>query len=299
MSTSNGASYLDNYLNEIGQNALLTREGEIELSKVILRGKDPEAAQAEMKLIEANLRLVVSVAKRWQHTHLSMEELISAGNEGLQIAAKRFNPQKFHARFSTYATPWIKQAIRTAANLAHTIRTPIKRAAQLQKVLNAPSYDESASQQNEAKIATETGLKAADVRHVLKYRINEVISLDAPACDDSGESVSGVIPDERCQFQEMMDHEDLAVVRLAVAECLTAREQFVIRKRFGFEGDVATLDAVGERIDRTRECVREIEMQALGRLRQRLNDILHLPRSRSDDGFAENSEELACRGQTA
>jgi RNA polymerase primary sigma factor len=244
MSTNNGASHLDNYLNEIGQIALLKREEEIELSNAIRRGKEPEAAQAEMKLIEANLRLVVSVAKRWQHTHLSMEELISAGNEGLQVAAKRFDPQKFHTRFSTYATPWIEQAIRMAANRAHTIRTPIKRAAQLQKVLNSFSYDESANQQNESKIATETGLKATDVRHVLKYRISEVISLDAAACDASDEPVSGVIPDERCQFQEMMDSEDLAAVRQAIAECLTAREQFVIRQRFGFDGDVATLDAV-------------------------------------------------------
>ena len=84
MSTSNGAQHLDNYLNQIGQAGLLTAEQEIELSKAIRRGEEPEATQAEIKLIEANLKLVVSVAKRWQHTRLSMEDLISAGNEGLQ-----------------------------------------------------------------------------------------------------------------------------------------------------------------------------------------------------------------------
>ena len=276
MSTGNGAQHLDNYLNEIGQINLLTAEQEIELSKAIRGGNEPEAARAEIKLIEASLRLVVSVAKRWQHTHLSMEELISAGNEGLQIAAKKFNPQGFHNRFSTYATLWIEQAIRMAANRAHTVRIPIRRAMQLHKVINAPSYDEAAAEQDENRLASETGLKVNAVRHVLQHRINEVISLDAPACDGSGESVSGVIPEERCPFQEMMDSEDLAVVRQAIAECLTEREQFVIRQRFGLDGPVATLDAVGEQIGRRRERVRKIELQALACLRQRLGEILHL-----------------------
>jgi len=276
MSAGNGTQHLDSYLNEIGQVGMLTAEEEIELSKAIREGNEPEAARAEIKLIEANLRLVVSIAKRWQYTQLSMEELISAGNEGLQIASKKFNPQGFHTRFSTYVTLWIEQAIRMAANRAHTVRIPIRRATQLYKVLNAYSYNEAASQQNEYNIARETGLKVNDVRHVLQHRINEVISLDAPACDGGVESVSGAIPEERCLFQEMMDSEDLAVVRQTIAECLTDREQFVIRQRFGLDGPVATLDAAGERIGRTRERVRKIELQALARLRQRLGEILHL-----------------------
>jgi len=276
MNAGNGTQHLDNYLNEIGQVSRLTAEEEIELSKAIRGGNEPEAARAEIKLIEANLRLVVSIAKRWQYTQLSMEELISAGNEGLQIAAKKFNPQGFHTRFSTYATLWIEQAIRMAANRAHTVRVPIRRATQLYKVLNAYSYNEVASQQNEYNIASETGLKVNDVRHVLQHRINEVISLDAPACDGSGESVSGAIPEERCLFQEMMDSEDLAVVRQAITECLTDQEQFVIRQRFGLDGPVATLDAVGEQIGLRRERVRKIELQALTRLRQKLGEILHL-----------------------
>jgi RNA polymerase sigma factor (sigma-70 family) len=276
MSAGSGTQYLDNYLNEIGQVALLTAEQEIELSKAIQEENGSAAAQAEIKLIEANLRLVVSVAKRWQHTQLPMEELISAGNEGLQIAAKKFNPLGFNTRFSTYATLWIEQAIRMAANRAHTVRIPIRRATQLHKVLNAPSYNEAASKQDEHNIASETGLKVNDVRHVLQHRITEVISLDAPAGDGSGEAVSGAIPEERCLFQDMMDSEDLAVVRQAIAECLSDREQFVIRQRFGLDGPVATLDAVGEQIGRTRERVRKIELQALARLRQRLGEIFHL-----------------------
>ncbi len=270
-----GTQYLDNYLNEIGRITLLTADEEIELSKAIREGPEDEATRAEIKLIESNLRLVVSVAKRWQHTHLSMEELISAGNEGLQIAAKKYNPQGFNTRFSTYATLWIEQGIRMAANRAHTVRVPIRRASQLHKVLNAPCYDEAAAEQDEGRIAGETGLKVEAVRHVLKYRVTEV-SLDAPACDESGETIGGVIPEDRCCFQEMMDSEDLTIVRRAIAECLDEREQFVIRKRFGLDGPVATLDAVGEQIGRTRERVRKIEMEALSRLRQRLGELLHL-----------------------
>ena len=106
--------------------------------------------------------------------------------------------------------------------------------------------------------------------------MTEVISLDAPACDGSGESVSGVIPEERCQFQEMMQSEDLAIVRQAIVECLTEREQFVIKQRFGLDGPIATLNAIGDQIGLTRERVRKIELQALACLRQRLGEILHL-----------------------
>lgn len=275
MSAGATTQYLDNYLNEIGRVALLTAEEEIQLSKAIREGNEAEATRAELKLVEANLRLVVSVAKRWQHTQLPMDELISAGNEGLQIAAKKYNPEGFNTRFSTYATLWIEQGIRMAANRAHTVRIPIRRATQLHKVLNAPAYDEAAAEQDEQRIANETGLKVEAVRHVLKHRVTEV-SLDAPACDGSGESIGGVIPEDRCCFQEMMDSEDLEIVRRAIAECLDEREQFVIRQRFGLDGPVATLDAIGEKIGRTRERVRKIEVQALTRLKQRIGELLHL-----------------------
>ncbi|ODU24623.1 MAG: hypothetical protein ABS95_01680 [Verrucomicrobia bacterium SCN 57-15] len=275
MSAGATTQYLDNYLNEIGRVTLLTAEEEIELSKAIREGNEAEATRAELKLVEANLRLVVSVAKRWQHTQLPMEELISAGNEGLQIAAKKYDPQGFNTRFSTYATLWIEQGIRMAANRAHTVRIPIRRATQLHKVLNAPTYDEATAEQDEHRIASETGIKVEAVRHVLKYRVTEV-SLDAPACDGSGETIGCVIPEDRCCFQEMMDSEDLEIVRRAIAECLDEREQFVIRQRFGLDGPVATLDAIGERIGRTRERVRKIEIQALTRLKQRIGELLHL-----------------------
>ncbi len=275
MSAGATTQYLDNYLNEIGRVTLLTAEEEIELSKAIREGSEAESTRAEMKLVEANLRLVVSVAKRWQHTQLPMEELISAGNEGLQIAAKKYDPQGFNTRFSTYATLWIEQAIRMAANRAHTVRIPIRRATQLHKVLNAPAFDEAAAEQDEHRIAGETGLKVEAVRHVLKYRVTEV-SLDAPACDGSGETIGCVIPEDRCCFQEMLDSEDLEIVRRAIAECLDEREQFVIRQRFGLDGPVATLDAIGEKIGRTRERVRKIEIQALTRLKQRIGELLHL-----------------------
>lgn len=289
MSTRNSTAYLDNYLNDIGRIPLLTAAEEIELSQRIREGTEDDAAQAAIALVEANLRLVVSVAKRWQHTQLSMEDLISAGNEGLQIAAQKYNPQGFHTRFSTYATLWIEQGIRMAANRAHTVRIPIRRATQLHKVLHAASYNEAAEEQDEARIASETGLTVGAVRHVLKHRVAEVC-LDAPACDGSGESIGSVIPEEHCSFLQMMDSEDLAIVRQAIAQCLDQREQYVIRQRFGLDGPVATLDAVGKQIGRTRERVRRIELEALERLRQRLAELLHL---NLEPAFAASGSETA------
>jgi RNA polymerase primary sigma factor len=267
-------AYLDNYLNEIARFALLTAAEEIELSKAIREGEGEAATRAEIKLVEANLRLVVSVAKRWQHTHLNMEELISAGNEGLQIAAKKYDYRK-GTRFSTYATQWIEQSIRMAANRAHAVRVPIRRSYQLHKVLTAPSYTEDAPRQNLEQIARETNLKVADIRYVLRNRVTE-LSLDVPACDGSGESVGGVIAEERCLREELMQSEDLAIVRKALAECLDERQQFVLKQRFGFDGPKATLQAIGDQIGLTHERVRKIEQSALASLRLKLKETLQI-----------------------
>jgi RNA polymerase primary sigma factor len=269
------AAYLDNYLNEIGRFALLTAKEEIELSKAIREGNGEEATRAEIKLIEANLRLVVSVAKRWQHTHLNMEELISAGNEGLQIAAKKYDYRK-GTRFSTYATQWIEQGIRMAANHAHTVRVPIRRSYQLHKVLTAPSYNEDAARQDVQQIALETNLKVTDVCYVLRNRVTEV-SLDSPACDGSDESLGGVIPEECCLQEALMQSEDLAIVRQALAECLDERQQFVLKQRFGFDGPKATLKAIGDQIGLTHERVRKIEQKALASLRLKLKETFQIP----------------------
>ena len=265
-------AYLDNYLNDIGRFALLTAEEEIQLSKAIREGGGEEATRAEIKLVEANLRLAVSVAKRWQHTHLNMEELISAGNEGLQIAAKKYDYRK-GTRFSTYATQWIEQSIRMAANHAHTVRVPIRRSYQLHKALTAPSYNEDAPCQDLEQIARETNLKASDICYVLRNRVTE-LSLDSPACDGSDESVGGVIPEERCLREELMQSEDLAIVRKALAECLDERQQFVLKQRFGFDGPKATLKAIGDQIGLTHERVRKIEQNALASLRLKLKETL-------------------------
>ena len=267
-------TYLDDYLNEIGRFLLLTAEEEIQLSKAIREGTGQEAAQAEVKLMESNLKLVVSIAKRWQHTHLHMEELISAGNEGLRIAARKYN-HAWGTRFSTYATNWIEQSIRTEVNNAHTVRTPIRRACQLHKVITAPSYNEDAACQNLEQIARETNLRANDVRYVLRNRVTE-LSLDSPACENSDESLGGVIPEERCLQEELMQSEDLEVIRKALAECLDEQQQFVLKQRFGFDGPKATLKAIGDQIGLTHERVRKIEQNALACLRQKLSEMLQL-----------------------
>ena len=267
-------TYLDDYLNEIGRFALLTAEEETQLSKAIREGEKEEAARAEVKLMEANLKLVVSIAKRWQHTHLNMEELISAGNEGLRIAARKYN-YALGNRFSTYATNWIEQSIRTEVNNAHVIRVPIRRSGQLHKILTSPSYNEDASHQNMEQIASETNLRPGDVRYVLCNRVTE-LSLDSPACENSDESLGGVIPEERCLQEELMHSEDLEVIRKALAECLDEQQQFVLKQRFGFDGPKATLKAIGDQIGLTHERVRKIEQNALASLRQKLSEMLQL-----------------------
>ena len=203
-----------------------------------------------------------------------MEELISAGNEGLQIAAKKYDYRK-GTRFSTYATQWIEQSIRMAANHAHTVRVPIRRSYQLHKVLTAPSYNEDAPRQDMQQIARETNLKVTDICYVLRNRVTEV-SLDSPACDGSDESLGGVIPEEHCLRQELMQSEDLALVRKALAECLDERQQFVLKQRFGFDGPKATLKAIGDQIGLTHERVRKIEQNALASLRLKLKDTFQI-----------------------
>jgi RNA polymerase sigma factor (sigma-70 family) len=125
------------------------------------------------------------------------------------------------------------------------------------------------------QIARETNLKTTDVSYVLRNRVTEV-GLDSPACDGCDESVGGVIPEERCLREELMQSEDLAIVRKALAECLDERQQFVLKQRFGFDGPKATLKAIGDQIGLTHERVRKIEQNALASLRLRLKETLQI-----------------------
>jgi len=156
--------------------------------------KNQEAVKAAViELVGANLRLVVKAASNYRNSYLDIEELTFEGNLGLITAAERFDPGK-GCRFSTYATWWIQQCIRLAANKAHTIRTPIRRAAQIAKIQSATSFDPDTEDQDTAKISLETDIREEDVKKLLKNR-TQLLPLDAPLSDSDGcTSMQNAIP---------------------------------------------------------------------------------------------------------
>ena len=147
--------------------------------------KNQEAVKAAViELVGANLRLVVKAASNYRNSYLDIEELTFEGNLGLITAAERFDPGK-GCRFSTYATWWIQQCIRLAVNRGHTIRTPIRRAAQIAKIQSATSFDPDTEDQDTAKISLETDIREEDVKKLLKNRM-KLLPLDAPLADSDG-----------------------------------------------------------------------------------------------------------------
>ena len=156
------------YLTDIAEIPLLTAQQEKELGTIIqTQPQSPEADEARSKLISANLKLVVSIATQYGNSKLTVEEMTSEGNIGLMTAVNRFDPIRFTNRFSTYATLWIRQAIRVAVNRAHIIRIPVRCSARLQKILQSASYCEDAADQDIGRIARETQLPAHSVRYCL------------------------------------------------------------------------------------------------------------------------------------
>ena len=264
------------YLKEIGKVPLLSTEEEIELAKRKERGDKA----AERKLIEANLRLVVSIAKKFTgNKNLSLLDLIQEGNIGLFRAVEKFEYRKGY-KFSTYATWWIRQAItRSLADQSRTIRIPvhmvetINRCKQSQRQLiqflgREPTPEE---------IASEMGEEVEKVRYVLKIS-QDIISLETSIGDDDEDStledfiedVKNVTPDREAALQLLKDY-----VREVISH-LSPREQKILEMRFGLVDGVAhTLEEVGREFDVTRERIRQIEAKAIERI-QKHEDIRKL-----------------------
>jgi len=256
------------YLREIGKIPLLTTEEELALANRVVAGDK----RAKDEMAEANMRLVVSIAKRYVGRGLDLLDLIQEGNTGLLRAVEKFDPDKGF-KFSTYATWWIRQAItRAIADQARTIRIPVHMVETINKLLRTqrrmtqdlnrePTYEE---------LGKELEMDVEKVEHIMKIK-QDISSIDAPVKDSEEDSVLGDFiedednetPDEIATNQLLKDD-----IKSALA-ILTDREQKILKMRFGMDtGKYHTLEEVGREFGVTRERIRQIESKALSKLRK-------------------------------
>jgi RNA polymerase primary sigma factor len=256
------------YLREIGKIPLLSAGEELELARRVVAGdKD-----AKDKMAEANMRLVVSIAKRYVGRGLDLLDLIQEGNTGLLRAVEKFDPDKGF-KFSTYATWWIRQAItRAIADQARTIRIPVHMVETINKLLRTQRRltQELNREPSNEEIAEAMELDVDKVEHIMKIK-QDIASLDASIRDDEEESVlSDFIEDEdTISPEESATNQLLKEQVKGMLGALTEREQKILKLRFGLEdGRQHTLEEVGQEFSVTRERIRQIEAKALAKLRK-------------------------------
>ncbi len=266
------------YLKEIGRVPLLTNEEEQDLARRMAEGDE----EARAKLSEANLRLVVSIAKRYAGRGMMFLDLIQEGNMGLIKAVEKFDYTKGY-KFSTYATWWIRQAItRAIADQARTIRIPVHMVETINKVMRVERQllQEQGRQPLPEEVAQEMGMSVEKIREVMKIA-QEPIPLETPIGEEEDSHLGDFIPDEDITTpsdaaSQVMLKEELE----DVLKTLTDREARVLKMRFGLEdGRMRTLEEVGRDFNVTRERIRQIEAKALRKLRhpsrsKRLKDFL-------------------------
>ena len=267
------------YLKEIGRVPLLSSEEEIELAKRMLEGDE----KAKKRLAEANLRLVVSIAKRYVGRGMMFLDLIQEGNLGLIKAVEKFDYTKGY-KFSTYATWWIRQAItRAIADQARTIRIPVHMVETINKVIRVSRQllQELGHDPTPEEIAKEMDMPVDRVREILKIA-QEPVSLETPIGEEEDSHLGDFIPDEDAsEPAEAASFTLLKEQLIEVLATLTPREEKVLKLRFGIEdGRTRTLEEVGKEFNVTRERIRQIEAKALRKLRhpsrsKKLKDFLN------------------------
>lgn len=256
------------YLREIGKIPLLKPDEELALAYKVVAGDK----RAKDKMAEANMRLVVSIAKRYVGRGLDLLDLIQEGNTGLLRAVEKFDPDKGF-KFSTYATWWIRQAItRAIADQARTIRIPVHMVETINKLLRTQrrlTQDLNREPTNE-EIAKEMEIDVDKVEHIMKIK-QDISSLDASVRDDEEDSVLG----DFIEDEDTVSPEDSATGQLLkehvkdMLGALSEREQKILKLRFGLEdGRSHTLEEVGQEFNVTRERIRQIEAKALAKLRK-------------------------------
>ena len=254
------------YLKEIGKVSLLTQEEEIELAARMSQGDE----EAKRRMAEANLRLVVSIAKRYVGRGMLFLDLIQEGNLGLIKAGEKFDYTKGY-KFSTYATWWIRQAItRAIADQARTIRIPVHMVETINKVIRVSRQllQELGHDPSAEGIAAEMNMPVDRVRDILKIA-QEPVSLETPIGEEEDSHLGDFIPDEDAsEPSEAASFSLLKEQLMSVLATLTPREEKVLRLRFGIEdGRTRTLEEVGKEFNVTRERIRQIEAKALRKLR--------------------------------
>ena len=266
------------YLKEIGRVPLLSAEEEVELA---IRMSEGDVA-AKKRLSEANLRLVVSIAKRYVGRGMQFLDLIQEGNLGLIKAGEKFDHTKGF-KFSTYATWWIRQAItRAIADQARTIRIPVHMVETINKVkkVNSQLLHENGHEPTNEQIAEKLEMPVEKVREIMRVA-QEPVSLETPIGEEEDSHLGDFIPDEDAPApSDVASHTMLKEQLAEVLSTLTPREEKVLRLRFGLEdGRSRTLEEVGKEFNVTRERIRQIEAKALRKLRhpsrsKKLKDFL-------------------------
>ncbi len=255
------------YLREIGRIPLLTWDEEVELAKKIAKGDK----MAKDRLVNANARLVVSIAKRYIGRGLDLLDLIQEGNTGLIRAVEKFDYTRGY-KFSTYATWWIRQAItRAIADQARTIRIPVHMVETINKLIRTERklVQELGREPLPEEIAVEMGIEVEKVNHIMKIK-QEPVSIEAPIGEEEDsrladfiEDKDSVTPDEAATYQLLKEHIN------EVLELLTPREQRILKMRFGLDsGRSHTLEETGQEFGVTRERIRQIESKALLKLKK-------------------------------
>ena len=266
--TNRESQSLDKYLQEIGRVELLTGDDEIDLAKLInkIRAGDQQALE---RLVNANLRFVVSVAKQYQNQGLSLPDLINEGNLGLIKAARRFDETRGF-KFISYAVWWIRQSILQAlAEQSRIVRLPLNRVGALNKIGKKFSELEQAFEREPtaAELAEQLDMSVAEIAETIKIS-GRHLSVDAPFVQGEDNRLLDILPNDLQPppDSELM-RESLRVEVQQVLTTLSQREAEVIKLYFGLEGVTLTLEEIGEKFNLTRERVRQIKEKAIRRLR--------------------------------